>query len=128
MLPRFIQKLKHLTTAQQVGQRGEDAALAYLEARGLRCVTRNYRCKGGEIDLIMQHRDSLVFVEVRARSRSDFGSAADSITAAKRKRVQHAAQHYLLRTQDMPACRFDVVTIDTGRVDWVQNAFDMPSE
>ena len=125
MLPRFIQKLKHRTAAQQAGQRGERMALDYLLGRGLQCLTCNYRCKGGEIDLVMRSRDSLVFVEVRYRSRSDFGSAADSITLTKRKRLQRAAQHYLLHTRDDSPCRFDVVTIDGAQIDWIENAFDI---
>lgn len=68
-------------TAKQVsGQAGEDAALEHLQKNGLRLAERNFRCKGGEIDLIMQDRGTLVFVEVRKRNDARFGGAAASIT------------------------------------------------
>ncbi len=112
------------TARQARGQAGEDQALAHLLRHGLTLVTRNFRCKAGEIDLIMHDRDSLVFVEVRRRSSAGFGGAAASVTAAKRLRLVRAAQFYLLRQRVVPACRFDVVAIDGDRLDWLQNAFD----
>ncbi|MFN5177374.1 YraN family protein, partial [Limnohabitans sp.] len=81
------------------GDAAEDQALRWLQARGLRLLHRNYRTPGrggGEIDLIMQAADgTVVFVEVRQRSRNDFGGAAASITAVKRQRIIRAAHHYL---------------------------------
>jgi putative endonuclease len=68
------------------GERAEDAALAYLQQRGLILRARNYRSRFGEIDLVLDDRGTLVFVEVRKRSNPRYGSAADSITAAKRDR------------------------------------------
>jgi putative endonuclease len=110
-------------TAKQVeGQAGEDAALGYLQGQGLTLVQRNFHCKGGEIDLIMQDRGSLVFVEVRKRASMRHGGAAASITLAKQRRLLSAAQLYLLRYKDPPACRFDVVTIDGEVLNWLKNA------
>ena len=109
-------------TTTDTGQQAEALAAGFLKKRGLTVVTRNYRCRGGEIDLICRDGKGLVFVEVRQRSRSDFGGAAASITASKRRRIILAAQHYLL---GKPACdcRFDCVLIDGGELEWIKNAF-----
>jgi putative endonuclease len=73
----------------------------------------------------MRERDgTLVFVEVRSRKNSDFGGAAASVGISKRRRIVFAARHYLLRQAAEPPCRFDVVTIEQGRIDWLQAAFD----
>ncbi len=110
--------------AQSLGESAEDDACAYLQARGLRLVERNYRVRGGEIDLIMRAPDgTLVFVEVRARSHGAFGGAAASIGARKRQRLILAARHYLAGYASEPACRFDVVTLDAGRLHWLPAAF-----
>ncbi len=96
-----------------------------MKAQGLSLVARNVRSRFGEIDLIMRDGEVLVFVEVRARSRSDFGSAADSITPAKQRRIVLAAREYLTRQPGHLACRFDVVTLDGTRNNpvWIRNAF-----
>ncbi|AKM32734.2 YraN family protein [Pandoraea faecigallinarum] len=111
--------------SNQLGVSFESRAQSLLERRGWRLVARNYRCRGGEIDLIMRDRAGvLVFVEVRARARSDFGDAAQSITHGKRRRLVLAARHYLLR-RPAARCRFDVVTFD-GRppvAGWLPDAF-----
>ena len=75
------------------GAAAEALAAEYLSARGLAIVARNYRCRGGEIDLIARDGDTLVFVEVRLRSSTAFGGAAAGITAAKRRRIALAARH-----------------------------------
>lgn len=102
------------------GVEAEQAAADYLAARGLRLVARNYRCRGGEIDLIMEDAGSLVFVEVRERARSDFGGAAASITASKQARIRLAAQHYLSRHGLDRPCRFDAVLVQGGRMEWLR--------
>lgn len=112
------------TDRQLQGQAGEDAALAYLQRHGLTLLTRNFRCSGGEIDLIMQDRGSIVFVEVRKRASQRHGGAAASVTAAKQRRLIIAAQVYLQQQPSLPACRFDVVAIDGERLRWLKNAID----
>ena len=102
------------------GVEAEQAAADYLAARGLRLVARNYRCRGGEIDLIMEDAGSLVFVEVRERARSDFGGAAASITPSKQARIHLAAQHYLSRHGLDRPCRFDAVLVQGGRMEWLR--------
>lgn len=105
------------------GAAAEQRAAEYLAAKGLRLVDRNWRCKGGEIDLVMREGDMLVFVEVRARATEAFGGAAASITAAKQARIQLAAQHYLAQHRlDLP-CRFDAVLIEAGALRWLKAAF-----
>jgi putative endonuclease len=106
------------------GQAAEDAAADYLAARGLRLVERNWRCKGGEIDLVMRDGATLVFVEVRARGSMGFGGAAASITAGKQARVILAARHYLMAKGVDAPCRFDAVLIQNGRVEWLKGAFE----
>jgi putative endonuclease len=125
---QFLNKDKAGPTTKARGDAGEDEALAYLQAQGLRLLQRNYRTPGrggGEIDLIMQARDgTVVFVEVRKRSRTDHGGAAASIGPVKQRRIIFAAQHYLLRWRQLPPARFDVVTIETQGLQWLQAAFD----
>lgn len=108
---------------QQRGGEAEAQALAFLQRRGLVLVQRNYRCRFGEIDLIMRDGDTLVFAEVRQRSRADFGGAAESITARKRARLTATARHYLGQARTLPACRFDALLIDGTEMRWVRDAF-----
>ena len=143
-------------TAKEVGDAGEAQALAHLLGQGLILVERNYRvargpnARGGEVDLILRERDgTLVFVEVRTRrgalrgggassrtafggesssSRTAFGGAAASVGATKQRRLVLAAQHFLQRFKTLPACRFDVVTVEgegaQARIEWFRAAFD----
>jgi putative endonuclease len=121
----LLNKLLRPRTDKQIkGQAGEDAALNYLEREGLALVTRNFRCKGGEIDLVMQENGTLVFIEVRKRADARHGGAAASVTAAKQRRLITAAHIYLQRYKMPPACRFDVVAIDGDALNWIKNAID----
>ncbi len=106
------------------GEAAEARALEWLRRRGLEPVARNYRCRGGEIDLVMRDGETLVFVEVRYRSHRGFGTAAESVDARKQQRLRRAASHYLQRLPSPPPCRFDIVGIDADeRIDWIRNAF-----
>jgi len=103
------------------GERAEAIAAQYLVAHGLVIVARNYRTRQGEIDLVARDGDTLVFVEVRMRTRTDFGGAAASVTAAKRERWIAAALGYLGELGREPPCRFDAVLLDAldpARVTW----------
>lgn len=121
-IPAF---LKRQRTARQIaGQMGEDDALAYLQQQGLTLVERNFRCKGGEIDLVMQLKDTLIFVEVRKRADKKHGGAAASVTPAKQKRLIIAAHIFLQRYKMPPACRFDVIAIDGAEMSWIKNAIE----
>ena len=110
---------------QERGRQWEDAALAYLLLQGLVLLERNYLCRGGELDLIMRDGDGVVFVEVRLRSGAAFGGALASITPAKQRRMSVAAQTWLLGQKRLPACRFDALCIDGGRISWLKNILDM---
>lgn len=108
----------------QAGARAEDFCAELLRSYGLRVVERNWRCRHGEIDLIAEEGGTLVFAEVRMRSRSSFGGAAESVTEAKWARLIAAARLYLMRRPEVP-CRFDVLLVDgePAKVEWIRNAF-----
>ena len=118
-------------TKKTLGDAGEALALAHLVRHGLTLVQRNYRvaagprARGGEVDLILRERDgTLVFVEVRVRASITHGGAAASIGSAKQRSIVLAARHFLRSVASMPPCRFDVVAIDAGHVEWLRGAFD----
>ena len=103
-----------MSDLQGLGPRGEDYALELLRQRGHRLVERNFRCPAGELDLVTWQKDTLVFVEVRARAADPDRTPAESISPAKQRRIVRAAQWYLaqrLKDRAPPACRFDVVWI-----------------
>jgi putative endonuclease len=111
-----------------VGAAFELRAREFLQRQRLRFVAHNVSCRGGEIDLVMRERDGvLVFVEVRARAQRRYGGAAASIGWQKKQRIVRAAQHYLATRsaawRDQPACRFDVIAFDGGRLVWLRDAF-----
>lgn len=115
-------------TTKQAGDAAEDRALAHLQAAGLQLLARNYRTPGrggGEIDLVMRDAGgTLVFVEVRRRSSRSHGGAAASVGPVKQRRIIFAARHYLMRLANQPPCRFDVVSVEAGAVEWLRGAFD----
>ena len=106
------------------GARAEDLCAGLLRAAGMRVIERNWRCRHGEIDLIAEEGRTLVFAEVRMRSGSGFGGAAESVTAAKRARLVAAARLYLVRRPEAE-CRFDVFLVNgaPASVQWIRNAF-----
>lgn len=107
------------------GHDAELLAASFLQQQNLILLDQNYRCRFGEIDLIMQDRQTLVFVEVRMRSSERFGGAAASISWPKQKKLLNTARHYLAKLASEPPCRFDAILI-TGanhQIDWIKNAF-----
>jgi putative endonuclease len=120
--------LTALSPRQASGQMAEDRALRYLQQRGLKLIERNFRCKGGEIDLILAEpaaaSNLLVFVEVRQRSSPRYGGAAASVTRNKQAKLIVAAQIFLQRYTDPPACRFDVIAIEGDAIEWIRQAFE----
>jgi putative endonuclease len=106
------------------GAAAEDQAHHFLVNNGLKLVCRNYRCKLGELDLIMTDRNTLVIIEVRFRKTGIYGSALESITPSKQARIIAATQHYLLGQKTGLAIRFDVIALSgDGSLQWVKNAF-----
>jgi len=118
------------STTQQFGFAVEAQVCKYLVARGLRLIVANYSCRAGEIDLIMQDADTLVFVEVRYRNHDGYGGALESVTKNKQRKIIATAKSYLLDCglwEKVP-CRFDAVIVQSeatgeGRVCWVKDAF-----
>ena len=107
------------------GGAAEAAAAQFLARQGLTLICSNYRCRLGEIDLVIRDGPSVVFVEVRLRTHPSFGGAAESIGPRKRARIIAAARHYLAGKPEMP-CRFDVVLLDRlepPRIEWIRDAF-----
>lgn len=121
--------LGKLFSTQRSGNRAERIAEKYLARNGLTLITRNYRCRFGEIDLVMQDGDTTVFVEVRLRQTmgdNDFGGAAASIGPKKQARIVAAAQHYLANIRHPPPCRFDALLLNQlteAKIEWIKDAF-----
>ncbi|WP_075256350.1 YraN family protein [Herbaspirillum camelliae] len=112
------------TSRQRAGEVAEQQALTHLRQQGLQLLERNYRCQGGEIDLIMREGDTVVFVEVRARASTSYGGAAASVTPAKQRRLILAAQRWLQMQASTPPCRFDVIALDGPQLQWLRNAIE----
>ncbi|MFN7097274.1 MAG: YraN family protein [Gammaproteobacteria bacterium] len=122
--------LQKLTARQQKGAQAEQLAQQFLEQQGLQFITKNFRCKQGEIDLIMQDNDTIVFIEVRHRVRTDFGSAAESVTVSKQTKVIKTATLFMIQQKwyQQKAVRFDVVTLqgallEAPELNWIKQAF-----
>ena len=109
------------------GKQAEDHAARFLVKRGLSVLARNFRCRGGEIDLVCRDGKAIVFIEVRLRRNPGFGGAGASITPTKQRRIILAAQHYLAAHARADSdCRFDCVLLDglsENNLDWVRDAF-----
>lgn len=120
---------RSLKNTRQFGQQWEKTAELYLSQQGLKLLERNYTSRFGEIDLIMEHHDTVVFVEVRYRKNTLRGSGAETVTVQKQGRLSRTAGWYLAKhpARAEQFCRFDVVSIDSQNkdpyVNWIQNAF-----
>jgi putative endonuclease len=106
-----------------LGQRAEDAAAAHLAALGMQLLQRNLRAPGAEIDIVARDGETIVFVEVKARSSAAFGSALAAVDARKRRRIRALAADYLQVVAPLARARFDVVTVEPGGVTLHRNAF-----
>ena len=103
----------------RTGAEGEERARRSLERAGYRILSRNYRCRHGEVDLVAQEGEVIAFVEVKARRSGTYGIPALAVTRAKRRRILRAALHWLLANglPDRPV-RFDVVSLREGPAGW----------
>ena len=115
------------------GRMAEETALTFLKSQGLTLFRQNYACKAGEIDLVMRDGETLVFVEVRFRSRSCFGTPEESVNYHKQQRLIRAARHFLqtFRLTDKHPCRLDIITFQPNKdshaapaINWLKNAFE----
>jgi putative endonuclease len=111
------------SSTSAVGRRAEDAAAAHLAALGMRVLMRNLRAPGGEIDIVAKDGDTIVFVEVKARSSHAFGSALAAVDARKRRRIRAIAEDYLQIVAPAARARFDVLTIEREGMTLHRNAF-----
>lgn len=126
---------KNKSTTRNTRSKGREIELLaerYLKKKGLKIITKNFQVRGGEIDLIMSDGPVLVFVEVRYRHSTHYGSGADSITSIKKRRLVHTAEHYLQTNYRLkvppriePSCRFDVISVTDNPIEiqWIKNAF-----
>ena len=110
--------------AGEKGRLGEEEALSYFLGKGYRLVQKNFRIKGGEVDLILEKDELLLFVEVKLRSGSYPGAGLEAVTVKKQRRIIKAAGEYLLLTNQFARpLRFDVAEITREGVAHVENAF-----
>ena len=124
-LTQSPQQLNRSRLKQQTkGAWAEDKAYDYLKQQGLSPITRNFRSKVGEIDLIMQDQEDVVFIEVRYRKNANYGSALDSVTYHKQQKIIKTAEIYLQRHyKHYPPCRYDILAITGSQLEWIKNAF-----
>jgi putative endonuclease len=107
------------------GDLAEQKACDFLQSKGLQLIIRNYRCMHGEIDLIMSDKAEIVFVEVRSRTRADYGYAEETVDRHKQKKLLQSAMHFLQEKNglDIFDCRFDVIGFLKNKIKWIKNAF-----
>lgn len=123
--------LSHGSPSQRSGHAAEQQASAYLQQHGVQIIARNLRCRHGEMDLVAQDGRTLVFIEVRARRGSRHGGAAASVNRHKQQRMIRTARSllpHLVRQYfggDTPPCRFDVITVEAGTLQWLRHAFEI---
>lgn len=122
--------LNKTPSTREKGQHFESIAERYLQSHGLNSKAKNYHCRLGEIDLVMEHKDTLVFVEVKYRGSSAFGGSISAVSKAKQQKIRKTAAFYLqqfgLNEYNTP-CRFDVIALqgepNNLNVTWLENAF-----
>ncbi len=114
---------------KQMGNASEKIALEYLISHGYRLLQRNFTCKAGEIDLIVQNDDTLAFVEVRSRTGTAYGAPSETVNRKKQDKVRKTAKYYLYCNPQLEKyyCRFDVVSIvwqhGKAKIEWIPDAF-----
>jgi len=97
---------------KELGKRGEDIAIKFLKEKGYRIIERNYRCPMGEVDVVAEDKETLVFVEVKTRTSTNFGLPEEAVSYRKKQHLSRIASFYLLYHKIKEAnCRFDVVSI-----------------
>ena len=107
-----------------IGKKAEDIAYSFLKKNGLELITRNYRCRFGEIDLIMQDSEILVFVEVRYRKSDKYGSAIESVDFNKQRKLVFTVKHCLSKTSNEQPTRLDIVALSSNEPpQWIIDAF-----
>ena len=117
---------------KQLGNRGEEEAVKYLQKNGYKIIQQNYRCRTGEIDIIANDGNYLVFIEVKSRKNTDYGAPGEAVNYFKQQKIIKVAQFYLMTKSIEPNVRFDVVEIigeiknqefNVGSIKVIKNAF-----
>ncbi len=114
---------------KQLGDSAEDIARQYLEQKGYRTVQKNFRCKTGEVDLVMLKADTLVFVEVRSRSHNRYGEPLETVNQAKQQKIKKASAYFLYIHPQFANCycRYDILSVlwrsGTADITWITDAF-----
>lgn len=112
-----------------IGDKAEVLSAEFLTRQGIKIIDKNYRSRFGEIDLIANHADTLVFVEVRYRRDTRFGQPFETVTRQKQKKLVNTALNYLQQHPKLAKkpCRFDIISVTSGEqpIEWIQNAFDI---
>ncbi|MCW8933322.1 MAG: YraN family protein [Gammaproteobacteria bacterium] len=120
-------KLKPFSSRSTKGKTCENFALNYLTKNGLKLIEKNFNSRYGEIDLIMQHQNAVVFIEVRYRKNEDYGGAKASVTPTKQNKIQKTALYYMQKKGREMNARFDVIAISGEysnlTIEWIKNAF-----
>ena len=121
-------KSKSKSKSKIIGSKQESVALKFLTKRNLKLICRNFNCKVGEIDIIMQDQEYLVFIEVRYRKLNSYVSACESVNYHKQQKIIRASTYYLLQHNlyDKTPIRFDIIAIDNHPIhpiNWIKNAF-----
>ena len=115
-----------LSSKKTIGHSKESEAWQFLKQHGFTLLIRNYYCRLGEIDLIIENQACVVFVEVRYRKNKLYGGAAVSITPSKQRKLINAAELYIQTNPQIlkKNCRFDVIAINGSEIEWIQNAIE----
>lgn len=121
--------VENILNKRNIGQLAEQSALQFLQKKGWKLLEQNYYCHYGEIDLIMHDQADVVFIEVRYRSRIDYGCAAETVNKSKQKKLIKSAKHFLQKKQWLHKVhsRFDIIAVQgiaqQWQLDWIKNAF-----
>ncbi len=127
----FLKKKKRENSTRETGRHAENTASDFLQQQGYRILERNYSCRLGEIDLIAEERNVLVFVEIKFRQNETYGLPQEAVTYQKQKQIIRVALSYLKRknfVRSRPDIRFDVVSISPEKIELIKNAFLSPSK
>lgn len=120
-------KLNPFSSRLTKGKAAEQLACDYLKKNGLKLIEKNFHSRYGEIDLIMQHQNTLVFIEVRYRKNQNYGGAKESVTPCKQKKIQKTALYYMQTKGHEFNARFDVIAMGGENknlnIEWIKNAF-----
>lgn len=133
-IARHLEELRNLLNRRQkFGEKGEAIAVQQLKKEGYKILEANYLTKLGEIDIIAKDKNTIVFVEVKARRSVNFGSPKEAVSIQKQKKISMVALYYLKTTKQMTTkARFDVVAVnlnrDKPRVEIIKNAFELAYE